>query len=49
MQEWDYTVLMVADPLTRLLELAQSVRLEMLQIDSYTVPRPGFSTNLILL
>lgn len=25
-QEWDYTVLMVADPLTRLLELAGTVR-----------------------
>lgn len=26
MQEWDYTVLNVADPLTKLLDIAQSVR-----------------------
>ena len=25
-QEWDYTVLMVADPLARILDLAESVR-----------------------
>ena len=25
-QEWDYTVLTVADPLTRLLQLAEAVR-----------------------
>ena len=28
MQEWDYAVLMVADPLTRLLDLAEAVRPE---------------------
>ena len=27
LQEWDYTVLTVADPLTRVLELAESVRI----------------------
>lgn len=27
LQEWDYMVLTVADPLTRLLELAETVRL----------------------
>ena len=26
MQEWDYTVLMAADPLARILDLAESVR-----------------------
>ena len=27
MQEWDYSVLTVADPLTKLLQLAEKVRL----------------------
>ena len=31
-QEWDYTVLMAADPLTRLLELIDEVRLDNLGV-----------------